>query len=79
MQKGGIDLKFNSSLGKEYVLFEVEESLLKEILEQTGNRGSVKGSSFEQKQTCFCSDSRTHKLKLSETSNLLMVADLTNS
>ena len=70
------NLSFAEGSGQ-YGLIEVDEALLAEIL-QTGG-ATIKQASLngdEGKSTCLSSESRTHKLKLSETSNFLMVADL---
>jgi len=49
---------------------------LKEILETGSGQIKRNALSVEDKSACLTSESRTFKLKLSETSNFLMVADL---
>ena len=71
-------LYFSEQLGSDtYGLFEVDESLLDEIL-KTGTGQIKQGAIVSEgnKGACLSSETRTYKLKVSETSNSLMVADL---
>ena len=66
----------NDLSDRQYHLFEVDESLLQEMLSSEIS-GQIKSCAMEEgKSACLSSESRTFKLKLSETSNFLMVADL---
>jgi hypothetical protein len=57
----------------------VDEALLAEILSGEGS-GRIKQAPLNGEEgkstTCLSSESKSYKLKLSETSNFLMVADL---
>jgi hypothetical protein len=70
------NLKFSQDLANDFCLFEVDEAILAELLV---SGAQIKQSDLDKSKTaCICSETRTYKLKLSETSNFLMVADLSS-
>ena len=88
MEKSGkVQLKFSGSNTQSstqecangaFHLFEVDEAFIDEIYEQDGPSFIKKCAAYpeEHTQAILCTDKQGYKLKVSETTNLLMVANL---
>jgi len=68
-------LKFAASNTQKFDLIELDESTLKTIME---SGGTIKASDSDP-YAVLCTANNTHKLKLSETSNNIMVIDNSSS